>query len=392
MTENPRALPRNLLVTAALVTPLAIGAILLSSPILVTGLAALLALIGVVVLRGNRWRTGALVVMAVAVAVALLDLFAGLFTATPHGVGLVISPEPGTWNMPDADFGYLPHAGARIDVTASFGDQTIYRVRYTINADSTRATPPAPAGADTYLFMGDSFMFGQGLNDDQTLAAQFARDADFHARTVLFAAPGYAPNQWVRALELGRFDRLKSQNVKAVVTWIIPAHLERVDGDQPWLGPTPRYVLEDGKPVWTGSFNHHRLTNPLAGLRHFASDQFPFIRAIGMRQRQQAEGELFTALMVRLQELARERLGASLMVIYSWPDETSAPHHDNSEVAQPMLVSILAALRQRGIPLLSVDSQTKGYDASRLLFPHDGHPNALSNQLIAAELRRRLIP
>jgi hypothetical protein len=57
-----------------------------------------------------------------------------------------------------------------------------------------------------------------------------------------------------------------------------------------------------------------------------------------------------------------------------------------------MLVSILAGLRQRGIPLLSVDSQTRGYDASRLLFPHDGHPNALSNQLIAAELKRRLIP
>ena len=392
MTPATRALSRNLVLAVALLALLAGGALLLASPVLVSGLAALLALAGVVVLHGNRWRSGALVVMALAVATGLLDLFAGLFIAAPHGAGLVITPEPFTWNLPNPDYGYLPRAGARIDASASFDGQTIYRATYTINADSTRATPPAPDGADTYLFMGDSFMFGQGLNDDQTLAAQFARADDFKARTVLFAAPGYAPNQWVRALELGKFDELGGGKVKAVVTWIIPAHLARVDGDQPWLGPTPRYVLQDGLPVHTGSFNQHRLTNPWAGLRHVAGDQFPFIRAIGMRQRQQAEGELFTALMLRLQALARERLGASLMAIYSWPDETSGAHHDDSEVAQPMLVGLLAGLRQRGIPLLSVDSQTTGYDISRLLFPHDGHPNAFTNQLIAAELKRRLIP
>ena len=37
--------------------------------------------------------------------------------------------------------------------------------------------------------------------------------------------------------------------VKAVVTWIIPDHLSRVTGDGGWLGASPRYVLEDGKPV-----------------------------------------------------------------------------------------------------------------------------------------------
>jgi hypothetical protein len=392
MTPASGTLPRNLAVSAALVALLVLGAVVLSSPILIAGLAALLALAGIVVLRGNGWRTGSLLAMAVAIAVALLDVFAGFFVAAPHGAGLVLSPEPLSWNVPDADFGYLPRPGARVEASASFDGQPIYRATYTINADSTRVTPPAPAGADSYLFMGDSFMFGQGLNDDQTLAAQFARDNDFKVRSVLFAAPGYAPNQWVRALETGRFDHLRSENLKAIVAWIIPAHLERVDGEQPWLGPAPRYVMETGKPVFTGSFNHHRWTNPLAGLRHFAADQFPFIHAIGLRQRQDAEGKLFTALMVRLQELARERLGASLMVVYSWPDEKSQPHHGDSEVAQPMLVSLLAGLRQRGIPLLRVDDLTFGIEVSRLLFAHDGHPNAFSNQLIAAELKRRLVP
>lgn len=392
MTSAPSVLPRNLALTGILLVLMAVGAVLLPSPILIMALAALLALAGVVLLRGNRWRSGALIVMAIGIAAGLLDIFAGFLAAKPHGAGLVVTLDPPAWSVADADLGYVPRPGTRIEASARFNDQLIYRATYTINADSTRATPQAPEGADTYIFLGDSFMFGQGLNDDQTLAAQFAGDNDFKVHTVLFAAPGYAPNQWVRALEIGKLDRFKSEKVKALVTWIIPAHLARVDGDQPWLGSSPRYVLEDGKPVFTGSFTHHRLINPWAGLRHFADDQFPFVRAIGLRQRQEAEGELFTALMLRLQALARERFGASLMVVYSWPDETSGPHHDDSEVTQPMLVSVLAGLRQRGISLLSVDSQTKGYDVSRLLFPHDGHPKPFSNQLIAAELKRRLIP
>jgi hypothetical protein len=55
-----------------------------------------------------------------------------------------------------------------------------------------------------------------------------------------------------------------------------------------------------------------------------------------------------------------------------------------------MLVSTLAGLRRRGMPMISVDGLEAGYDNSRLLIPHDGHPTALADRLIAAELKRRL--
>src|SRR5436853_374466 len=82
--------------------------------------------------------------------------------------------------------------------------------------DGTRITPPAPPGADLYLFVGDSFMFGQGLEDNQNLSAQFARANDLKVRTVNFSAPGYGPNHLVRAFEAGFFDRFVGQKVKAV--------------------------------------------------------------------------------------------------------------------------------------------------------------------------------
>jgi hypothetical protein len=239
--------------------------------------------------------------------------------------------------------------------------------------------------------MGDSFMFGQGLEDRQNLAAQFARANDLKVRSVNFSAPGWGPNHLVRAFEAGFLDRFAGDKVKAVVTWIIPDHLSRVTGDGGWLGASPRYVLEDGKPVFTGSFTHYRWTNPLAGLRYNAGQYFAFINAIGMRQHQAEQSELFDALMVRLQALAKEKFNAPLVVVYSWPDENSGPTYGTAD-EQALLVTLLARLRTQGIILVSVDQLTDHMEQGRLSFPHDGHPTAFVNELIAGELKRRLKP
>ena len=164
------------------------------------------------------------------------------------------------------------------------------------------------------------------------------------------------------------------------MTWIIPAQLARVTGEGSWLGSSPRYVLDNGVLRHTGSFNEYRLLHPLAGARYLLGQQFAFIDAIGMKQRQDEQIELFVAMMARLQQFARDKFGAPLVVIYSWPDETDRPGHGESEFAQPMLVGVLARLRKLGIELVSVNQLTKTYDVSRLLIPHDGHPNALHQQ------------
>lgn len=381
---------RNLGIAAGLLVVLAAGTAVLPSIDWVCGLAMLLGLTGVVLLRGNGWRSGALLFAAMALAVGLLDLLVGVIAPEAHGAGLVTSYEPQDWKVIDADLGYHPRPGARIVATARYGSETVFDVTYTITAEGTRATPSAPAGADTYLFVGDSFMFGHGLNDDQTLPAQFARATDFKVRAVNASAPAYAPNQFVRLLETGRLDWLKGQPVKAVVSWIIPPHLARVTGDEPWLGRSPRYELDNGVPRFTGSFDHYRWTHPLAGLQHFADDQFAFVAAIGMRQRQEWQAKLFTALMMRLQALAREKFDAPLLVLYSWPDEESPPGFD-STTAQSQLVEILKGLRDRGIPLMAVNSLINGLPLEKIAIAHDGHPTAFADGLVAAQLKKRLI-
>ena len=381
---------RNLSLAALLAALLAVGAVVLPSAMWACALAALLGLAGVVLFRGNRWRTSALVVAALALSLAVLDAFAGLLSPTPINYGLVRTTVPRYWPPPDPILGFRPQPNSEVLNIATFGPETLYRRTYHFDADAARLTPQGPAGADTYLFMGDSFIFGQGLPDDETLAAQFAKANGLKVKAVNFGVPGNAPNHLVRAFEAGLLDRYASQSVKAVVTWIIPAQLARVTGDGSWLGSSPRYVLENGKLRHTGSFNEYRLVHPIAGAKYLLGELFAFIDAIGMKQRQDEQIELFLAMMSRLQQLSREKFGAPFIVIYSWPDETSRPGHGESEFAQPMLVGVLERLRKLGIPLISVDHVTGEYDVSRLLIPHDGHPNAFTTELIAAELKRYL--
>ncbi len=377
---------RNYWIAAGLVALLAAGAAVLPSALWACGLAAVLALAGVVLLRGNRWRSGALLAAALAVSLAMLDAFAGLLSPAPMGQGLVQTTDPRWWPPPDPVLGFRPRPNSQVVATATYGPETIYRHTYHFDATAARVTPAGPAGADTYLFLGDSFIFGQGLVDDQSLAAQFFRANDGQVRAINLGVPGYGPNHLVRALEAGLLDGYAGQSVKAVVSWIIPAHLARVTGDGSWLGSSPRYVLEDGVLRHTGTFNEYRWTHPVAGLKYLLGEQFKFVDAIGMRQRQEAQAELFVALMARLQKLVREKFDAPLIVIYSWPDETSQAGYGD----MTLLIPILRRLREAGIPLLSVDSLMGTIPVSQLIIPHDGHPTALVYELIARELKRRL--
>jgi len=377
------------LVGAFLLVILAVG-LVLQSALWACVAAALLGILGVVTLRGNRWRSGALLATALALSLVALDLFAGLLSPKAMNMGVVTRTIPQWWPPPDPILGFRPKPDSEVIATATWGDELVYRQTYHFNSAAARVTPPAPATSDTYLFIGDSFVFGQGVADDQTVASQLTRLSSPPARTVNLGVPGYGPNHLVRAFEAGLLDRYADRKVKAVVTWIIPAHLQRVTGDGSWLGSSPRYVLENGKLQYTGTFNEHRWRDPIAGLRYLLGQHFAFIDAIGQRQRQEQQIELFLALMAKLQADAREKFGAPLVIVYSWPDEQTRHRYGDSKVEQPLLVETLTRLRKLGAPMFSESSATFGQDVAKLMIPHDGHPSAFTSELIAAALKKLL--
>ena len=131
--------------------------------------------------------------------------------------------------------------------------------------------------------------------------------------------------------------------------------------------------------------------NPLAGAKFYIGERLAFVDAIGMKQRQEQQIEMYIAMLAWLQQHAREMFDAPLVAVYSWHDEKSGPGYGASEFAQPMLVKVLARIRDLGIPLVSANDVTRGKPLDQVAIPHDGHPSAYTNGMLAAELKRRLM-
>jgi hypothetical protein len=230
------------------------------------------------------------------------------------------------------------------------------------------------------------------LDDSETLPAQFTAATEGAIRGINLGVPGYGPNHFVRALETDLIVCLSYKDVRAVVTWIIPAQLARIAGDGAWLDSSPRYVLRAGLPEYTGTFTDNRWTDPVAGISYLLQSKLALARAIGAHQEQLRQRDLFVALLSRMNELVQLRLKVPLIVIYSWPDEESHPNYSGSDVPQTLLAGTIADLRRRGLNLVSMNRLIIGKDPAQLLIAQDGHPTAFSNNLLAKELARQAGP
>jgi hypothetical protein len=131
----------------------------------------------------------------------------------------------------------------------------VYSVTYTLDINGHRLTPGGGPGADTYLFFGDSFTYGEGINDGETQPAQFSAAMNHRFTVANLAFHGLGPQHMLRLLEAGDVDRIVTGKVRRAYYGIIVDHLSRVLGRRVFLLPGPRYVLGGaGRPVYVGRF------------------------------------------------------------------------------------------------------------------------------------------
>ncbi len=351
------------------------------------GLGSFWVLGSVALLKKPGWRDSALVLASVLAGLAGFQGAFGLIDPGGPNWGVTKVTTPQRWAPDDPVLGYRPRPNTTVDVTATYGDELLYRATYHIDATGARVTPGSALDGPTWLFIGDSVMFGEGLDDSQTLPSQFAERLQPPAHVVNLGVSGYGPNHLVRALETGAYDGYVVGKVAAVVTWINSGQVLRVTGDGGWLTLSPRYEFgPDGQPVYTGSFLRHRLSHPFDGIYYFARSRFSWVqRVVDERREHELQGPLYVALLKRLQELVQQKWNAPLVIIYDWDDGTIPGQID---AYRRWIWQEIHAL---GAPMLSLRDQMdfeEGWDA--YFIPHDGHANARMDRLLAEALLKRV--
>lgn len=157
--------------------------------------------------------------------------------------------------------GYAPVAGRSMRTRRVIDGRTSFDVVYTIGPDGWRQAPPrnAPAPPESILCFGCSYMFGDGVTNEEALPYRLEQALDGRYQVHNIACSGWGPHQMLAALESGLVQETVAQAPRYVIYLAMSDHAGRVAGRRNWDKRGPRYAVRDGGRVERiGSFSELR--------------------------------------------------------------------------------------------------------------------------------------
>lgn len=262
-------------------------------------------------------------------------------------------------------------------------DEMLFDGLSVINKYGYRETQGAKKTDSAYIFLGCSFMFGFGLNDDETVPYHFSEANGFESAVANLAVSGYGPHQNLRDLELdyhlSRTD-IRPDAVKGVFFTFIDDHQRRIA--DPVLLDAPYYMLENGTLVYKG----------LYGDNLHAASRYPRLSMLVTRSRILSalvqklvltrgsdevarRWETAFALFGSMDKLCRDRYGVGVTFLY-WDNDPE----------------VVSKARAHGLDVVFIDDILgPGWRLEAVkYYSFDGHPSAYANRLVGKYLFDRV--
>ena len=334
---------------------------------------ALILLVGIVVIVRGRLRDVTIVVASLLLPLIVVEGYL-LFQAETWARQTQKIPF-----TPDPVLGWSPIAPGvfRSKKIDSKSGKVIFDVNQTIDEHLQRKTVSNEYGP-TIAFFGDSFTFGEGLQDSETLPQTFSNVESRDLRILNFGITGYGPQQFLRAMETDIF-RERLNNSQLFVFLSAPWHAERTSCLNPSMLRSPKYVIEDGKVVYKGACADglirifREMSGNSAAYRALFSPTFSTLH--------RADIELYVAVVVRAVELAREKYGVPTLIMYLpfVPEYLSHTGYTDAD--------IMEKFRAAGAFVLDATINSADYPRTEFFIPGDGHPTGAANRLWAEMLR-----
>jgi hypothetical protein len=332
----------------------------------------------VAIFRGVA-RDVALVCAALALGLSVIE------TATAWFDGFAVSyKDKGSWGR-KGDLGWSPiRPGAIHEKKVASDGRVIFDVTNTIDENLNRKVDSATRGP-TVAFFGDSFLFGAGLNDADTLPQIFADLTDRRFRVLNLAVTAYGPQQFLRALETDVHGDLLKRDPRVFIMLTAPWHAARTSckDKNAWYGPS--YALVDGAAVYRGSCADQ--AKGLSGALHSlfrATEMFQYFFQSRVEPVDAADIDLYVAIFVKAAKLAREKYNVPTLLLYLPDDVSSAryrlgPGYSNAD--------IMRKLREGGIDVEEIGFDVAHHTESELVIIGDNHPTGLTNRLWAQQVK-----
>lgn len=284
----------------------------------------------------------------------------------------------------DAVLGTSPSKGHEGHATRSAHGKQIYDVTYTIDSNGLRIAPPVNAGpAGCILFFGDSFTFGEGIKDTETLPYQVGIESGGRYRTYNFGFHGYGPHHMLAAIEHGLVGHDVECRPDVAIYSALADHALRVAGKVSYGQHGPRYQLtsdggvraagrfdDDEPPPWSWPARIRSKLNKSALFR-LVTDRHPAPT--------DQDTDLVLAIVQRSRDLLYAEYPGIRFHVILWRVEPGE---------QAIYEGLERGFAKLNLPFHRVEDILPGYTLGAkslqyVLGPDDLHPNALANRLLA---------
>lgn len=263
-------------------------------------------------------------------------------------------------NDPKRGVVHIPNAVIRVETPE-------YDVLYSTDEVGARRVPGAPGTGPMAIFLGDSFTFGHGVEDDEAYPAR----VQTHWPGTRVRNRGLNGGSTANALIALRDDLARGDVSLVVYGWIV-LHDVRNYLDRSWLEmmarshqKLPLFRVQDGRPV------DMRLVGVSEGR---SRDEEGFVE------------EEFRVTEALIGELARETRAHGARFVFA-----VLPIHLGTDVQRAALAHLAPVLRANEIEVVDLQDE-EGLSADEMFFPVDGHPKPEWHRRVGDALATRITP
>lgn len=358
------------------------GILLINLFFVATGICFFLVVWGIVKKKGFQNLT--LLFLTIIIFIAIIEYVSYLFFYENFQSNKVVFTETNVSNQGDKYLGYIvkPNIITRRKKTVNgvtvfdysfrtdeFGRRTIYEK----NSDKNQSL----------ILFGGSFLFGEGLEDNQTLH-YFLQNKNPNISIYNYAACAYGPSQTLAILE-GRNlkEEVSSENADAVYLFLT-SHVLRSIGfpqqiDKFYKFEWPYYVWQDGSLKRKGSFiDGRRFISYLHANYLMIKSKSYFLRAIDLNfplRIRKKHLYFIYKILNRSKTLYEEKFNGEFIVLFD--DE---PYYSYKETEY-----LLELLKRGNITVIEYELP-EGSEKDDYYIPNDGHPNENLTRIWAEEI------
>ena len=280
--------------------------------------------------------------------------------------------------------GYAPNKSKTVTSREYLGKRLIYDVTYTINDLGLRNSSSSELlhKDQCILFFGDSFTFGEGVNDFETLPYIVQKLSKYPVYN--FGFHGYGAHQMLSAIEHGMVKDIINCNPRIVIYQAALFQVTRSAGYSWWNKHGPRYILlPDGSIKYDGHFDDGNWIQNKARAQLAKSFTYKKYLIYKLGKLNEKDLRLFIEIISQSQKLLKEQYPIIEFHVIYWDDKTTKFNN-----------FFIDALKNKGIHIHLISQILPDYLSNKsqyLLSKYDNHPNYIAYQKIAQYVLDKII-